>query len=129
MHTLPPKVGEEIPKDERPTVVRLLSVRAKLMEYLNLAPDVAVFGPFGDCSASALSHVEDVHVDGMVGRRRVTGPTTMAEVIACCRVFRTCLPALKASPPGPLDTFQKKIGGPRCLVPGTVQHLGACHST
>ena len=33
----------------------------------------------------------------------------MAEFIACWRVFRTCLLALKASPPGPLDASQKKL--------------------
>lgn len=99
--------GEKIPNNERPTVVQLSSVRAKLMEDLTPAPDVAVFGPLR--SARALSHVEDVHVDGMVAKRRVTGPTTMAEFIACRRVFRTCLLARKAFPPAPLEALQKKL--------------------
>ena len=50
-------MGEKIPKNEKPTVAQLSSVKAKLMDDVNLAPYVAVFGPFGDRTATARSHV------------------------------------------------------------------------
>lgn len=111
-------LGGKIPKGERPSVTQLSSVKAKPMDDVNPAPDVAVFGPFGDRTARAMSHVEDVHVGGSIVKRTVTGPTTLVEWIACWRVFRTCMLALQASPPAPLDAFQKKQKVFDALCPG-----------
>ena len=98
-------LGGKIPKKERPSNVQLSAVRSKLYADSNPAVEFAYFGPFGDRTAKLRSHVDDVLVDGVWVKRRFTGPSTIVELEACWRVFGTCMKALKASLPAPLEKY------------------------
>ena len=68
---------------------------------------MALFAPFGDRAARPRSHVEDVHVDGCIAKRRMSGPSTLAEWVACWRVWGNCMLILKAARPGQLAAYEK----------------------
>ena len=88
--------GSKIPCSERRSVAQLSSVKARFMVDVNPAPAVSILGPYGDRCARALPHVEDVRVEGVIVKPRVTGPFTLAEWVAFWQVSRSCLLALGA---------------------------------
>ena len=100
-------LGGKIPLHERPSHVQLSAIRQKLMEDKNPAADFAKFGPFGDRAALVASRVQDVVINGVTRKIRVSGPTTFEEWCPCWRVWGNCLKILQAATSGPLDEYEK----------------------
>ena len=65
--------GSDIDRAARPSITQLSAIRQKLRDDVNPSPDLATFGPHGDRFLKALSHVEDVIIDGVRAKRRFRG--------------------------------------------------------
>ena len=91
-----------IPRCERPSATQLSAMRGKLWEDLNASPEFSVCGPSG-----SKDHIQ--HSGRVDKRRRFKGPNRFNEWRPCCRIFRTSILALDASPPGPLDVYERGI--------------------
>ena len=75
-------------------------------------------GAFQERAAMAASRLEDQVVNGVIVKRRVTGPPTLVEWNPCWNIFANCCLIFKASAPGPLDEYAKKMKVLDARTPG-----------
>ena len=80
------KLGTEIPPSEKPSIAQLSAFRWLVMTEGPLAVCFAVWGPFQERGANS-SRLDDQVVNGMVVRRRATGPPTLVEWNPCWAIF------------------------------------------
>ena len=76
---------------------------------MNPATDFGLVGPSGERTGKALSGIVDIDVGSVRERRRFKGPDRHPEWIGCWRIFHSTMLVTEASPPGPLDAYEKSI--------------------